>query len=91
MKFDCEKCGKIDFALMDGYPFGDRLLEGVMFIVILDDDHKASVKIAPDYADYFSQFNEAHWYPIAKRYAEKNDIFTCPTCGQDVVPDDMLG
>jgi short subunit dehydrogenase-like uncharacterized protein len=26
----------------------------------------------------------------AKIFAEENDIFICPVCGGDVVPDDML-
>jgi len=27
----CDSCGKIDYVLFEGYPFGDRMLEDVYF------------------------------------------------------------
>ena len=36
--FTCEKGHVNSEAKLDGYPFGDRLLEGVMFIVFEDED-----------------------------------------------------
>jgi hypothetical protein len=30
-KMNCEKCGDIPMAYLDGYSFGDTLLEGVTF------------------------------------------------------------
>jgi len=88
MKFDCEKCGKIDEAKFDGYPFGDRQLEGVMFVARKNDDGTCEVR-AEDERDLHG-LDKAYWLEMAKAFAEKNDIFTCPRCGDDVVPDDML-
>lgn len=82
--FKCDKCGDLDYVLMDGYPFGDRLLEGVMFEVRVDAKGKFSVKIDKDSAAYFSDLNQAKWLKAAKEYAKKNDIWTCPKCSDDV-------
>ena len=91
MKFDCEKCGKIDNAIMDGYSFGDRLLEGVKFLVTKNDNGKCMVEpYHPDDKSYLKTLNYNMWMKMAKESAETNDIFECPHCGSDVVPDDML-
>lgn len=33
MELKCDTCGVIDHIIVDGYCFGDRLLEGVEFMV----------------------------------------------------------
>lgn len=45
MKFHCEDCGYMDKILVDGYDFGDRLLEGVMFWIICGEDGSVSSQI----------------------------------------------
>jgi hypothetical protein len=90
MKFDCEQCGKIDEAFLNGYAVGDRLLEGVMFIVRKNDDGKCRVRLHPDAEPYMQGLNKEMWLERAKIYAEQTDIFECPKCAADVVPDDML-
>ena len=92
MKFDCENCGKIDEALMDGYAFGDGTLEGVKFRVKKSDEGTYEITPVDNWESdpYLVGLNKDHWLQIAKEYAEDNDIFECPTCHQDVVPDDML-
>jgi len=92
MKFDCETCGKIDEALFDGYFFGDRILEGVMFKARKNDDGTCEVESVDEWDKdpYLVGLNKELWMKRAKEFAEANDIFTCPTCKQDVVPDDML-
>jgi hypothetical protein len=62
-------------ALMDGYSFGDRQLEGVMFIVTVEEDGRLSVQTSPEYADYMSSLNEEMWLEEALDYAERNDMF----------------
>jgi len=83
-KFECEDCGPIDYYLMDGYAFGDRLLEGVLFKVFFNETDELCVK--PDALDggYLKQLNEKHWMKQALEYAERNDIGECPECGNDV-------
>lgn len=42
----------VNRALFDGYIVGDRLLEGVMFEVLVDDAEKLSVRATQDAVDY---------------------------------------
>ena len=85
MQFDCEHCGKVDHALLDGYDFGDRLLEGVMFEVRVADDGTISIQVQEKHRSYFSQLNEQMWLEAAKERAEEilsdpGDGFYCPKC-----------
>jgi len=93
MKFDCLKCGKIDVALIDGYSFGEHILEGVKFRVKKNDDGTCEVESVNKWEDdpYLIGLNKKHWMELAKNFAEENDIFECPSChSQTVVLDDML-
>lgn len=62
MKLKCEKCGILDFALFDGYRIGDRLLEGVMFVVKAvkapTGDYLHTDGVQKSDEDYFSGFNK---------------------------------
>lgn len=80
----CEKCGDLEFVLMDGYAFGDRLLEGVKFRVSPGvTKHGLKVVIDPGSADYFSDLNQKKWMREARQYAKKLDFGECPECGAD--------
>lgn len=83
IKCKCDNCGELDYVLMDGYSFGDRLLEGVMFEV-RKDNKNFQVQISQESEDYFNGLNKKKWLKEATSYASKNDIFTCPKCGDDV-------
>ena len=72
--------------LIDGYTFGDILLEGVMFEVKFDGDKVTEVKVEESCAPYFSQFNEKTWLDKAKKEA-KNILKT----GDEVtLPKDLI-
>jgi predicted RNA-binding Zn-ribbon protein involved in translation (DUF1610 family) len=88
MKFNCEKCGKVDEGRFDGYWFGDRQLEGIMFIAKKNDDGTCKVRAEDD--KYLATLNKKYWLKMAKEFAEDNDIFICLKCGSQIVPDDML-
>lgn len=87
----CQECGhtttKIEF---DGYPFGDRLLEGVMFTAELLPDG-SGVKVTGVTAEaeaYMAGLNKPHWIQRAQEYADSmyDDIFCgCPECEFDLV------
>lgn len=62
-------------AKFDGYSFGDRMLEGVMFVATIEEDKTLSVAIDPDSADYFSDLNEKKWLKEALNFALTNDMF----------------
>ena len=69
----------VNVAYFDGYSFGDRLLEGVIFEMTLTpakDD--INVKVSTG-VDYFNDLNTAKWLQAAKEFALKNDEFSDKT------------
>ena len=56
--------------VIDGYCFGDRLLEGVLFEVEFKDDKVTNVKVEEASEDYFDDLNTVKWLKIAKDYAQ---------------------
>jgi hypothetical protein len=90
MKFDCEDCGLIEIAIIDGYSFGDRLLDGVIFEVCKSDEGEFTVEVAARCAPYFNTLNTEMWLEEAREYAAETDNLCCPTCGREVLPEDEL-
>jgi hypothetical protein len=82
-KFVCENCGPLDFAHMDGYGFGDTILEGVTFEVRISEG-TTRVNVAAKDAKYFKTLNERLWLEHALDYAKGTDNLICPTCGRDI-------
>ena len=78
-------CGEVDSYLIDGYSFGDKLLEGVMFEVTIKNG-KPIVEVTPESKPYFEQLNQAIWLKKAVKFAERADIVTCGKCkSNDIV------
>lgn len=87
-KFVCEHCGPITEVEFDGYGFGERILEGVMFIGTLSPDGKIlSVKVRDIDADYFSDLNQKKWLKEAKTYLGETDVVTCVKCQRECGPE----
>ena len=80
----CDKCGTISYGLLDGYSFGDRVLEGVKFQIIIDHNKVKSVTVCKEAKAYFDTLNAKKWLKDAKACAEETDILECPQCGGDV-------
>lgn len=59
---------------IDGYSFGDVLLEGVMFRADVKDGKVKKVYVRPEDESYFSGLNKKHWLKEAKEEFEKTDI-----------------
>lgn len=61
----------------DGYCFGDRLLEGVIFHADSVDGEIDfdSVRISPNCADYFEQLNQKKWLKAAREFIKGYDGF----------------
>lgn len=76
----------VDTAYIDGYHFGDRLLEGVMFRVTVKDGD-LSVEVIEQCKKYFSRLNQEMWLGAALAYAKDNDIFyeTPKGGGEDLI------
>ena len=84
--FKCEQCGPINCAYLDGYRVGDRLLEGVTFI-IRHTGFDYTVETHPDSKDYMTLLNEPLWLNRAKERANTTDTLRCPKCRDDVEND----
>jgi len=83
----CDKCGPLDYILFDGYPFGDRMLEGVMFRFYPD----GKVQIDDDDDAYWQSLNTKAWLEVAKECGPQVDVGACPKCGAEVAgPDEAV-
>lgn len=82
MKLSCENCGTLEYALIDGYKFGDRLLEGVMFKIAGGEKVKATLADGNDDAYFKNQgISKKKWLIAAVAYAiEDADSLECPIC-----------
>lgn len=69
---DSEASQEVTELFMDGYSFGDRLLEGVPFhITIVDGSlHAECVD------KYDSGINWKYWEDVCQKHAQENDIFS---------------
>ena len=69
--------GQILYSItIDGYEVGDRLLEGVMFIVTVQSNGTLAVKVHPDAQEYFEDLNKEKWLKeIAEHVQEADEIF----------------
>jgi predicted RNA-binding Zn-ribbon protein involved in translation (DUF1610 family) len=87
MIFNCEKCGDVDAVLVDGYSFGDRLLEGVIFRVTRNSQGGLKAVVEPEFADYMGKMNAKKWIKECIRYVEEHEddcAGQCPKCGDDI-------
>ena len=73
-----------DCGWVDGYAFGDRLLDGVMFkITIQNGKLVAEVDKRAQY--YFAQLNQDMWLKAAAEFAYQQDIFYTNSGDGDVI------
>lgn len=79
MKLNCETCGDIPEALMDGYAFGDTILEGIMFKVSIVRGKVKAVFAEPEDC-YVKGLNTRKWEKEAREFADNCDDLECPTC-----------
>jgi hypothetical protein len=78
-------CGEIDYVLFDGYHFGDRTLEDVMFKAYFEGDELKVDSVDTWEKDpYLKGLNKEHWIKLALEYAQDLDIAQCPKCKDDI-------
>ena len=82
----CDGCKKeLDYVLVNGYPFGDRLMEGVMFKVCLSKNKWICIGVEEEAKEYIKQFNWKYWKSICESFCNENDLAHCPLCGEEEV------
>jgi hypothetical protein len=81
--FETEDEQQLDTAFFDGYPVGDRTLDGVLFITKIVNG-KLEAIIHPEYESYFSTLNTKYWLKKVNEYVQDYDVFTHPETGDDV-------
>jgi len=74
----CEKCGPIEFVIVNGYDIADRLLEGVMFKVFADG------RVEYDKNSYTNGLNMKKWSKEAANFSMYGmDVANCPKCEEE--------
>jgi hypothetical protein len=66
----------VQTAYLNGYHFGDRLLEGVPFGLTVEDDGTLSAFVPPQAKSYMTELNVRKWLGIAVAHAEQEDADT---------------
>jgi hypothetical protein len=85
-RFQNEKGETFDHAWVNGYHFGDRLLEGVMFKVVIEKGNKIkAIDVDEDSRGYTSGLNMKRWIKAATDFASTNDIFYSSSQGNDEI------
>lgn len=81
--FETEDGQQLDTAIFDGYPVGDRTLDGIRFITKIVNG-KLEVTIHPNDERYFSTLNTKYWLKKVNEYVQDYDVFSHPENGEDV-------
>jgi len=81
MKLVCPDCGPVESALVDGYYFGDRLLEDVFFKITVESS-KLKSELSDEYDNYMKGLNKVKWLKEAVRHAQNDDNMLCPLCDE---------
>lgn len=92
----CPECEHtMDKVTFSGYPFGDRLLDGVVFVAELQEDGFLKVTgVTKECIHYFDKLNKEMWTKEAQLYVNRmiGDVFAgCEKCGYDLcMVDDVM-
>jgi hypothetical protein len=64
-----------NYAVVNGYSFGDRLLEDVRFKITIDANGTFHAEVFPQYKEYFNDLNTTKWLAEACRFAQTVDVY----------------
>jgi hypothetical protein len=93
MHFEHENGKRVTTALFDGYPVGDRLLDGVLFECEIVDEKVIVKGVIKEDKEYFDTLNTERWLKKVTEYVQDydvfqdqdgNDIYKCPPCDSTV-------
>lgn len=98
MKLTCKTCGDIKVAHINGYDFGDKLLEDVLFEVGINTKGTKLevIGVDPSSQEYFQNLNIQKWTREAKDYlkaiVDDGEIpLNCASCGDEATYDGYVG
>ena len=74
--FSYEDGKTVSVAYLDGYNFGDKLLEGVSFKCEINDEGELTASFTNPEGSYEKGLNQKKWVKEAQAYAVDNDIFS---------------
>ena len=80
MKFMTES-GEVEKVYIDGYPVGDRLLEGVMFECVIRGERVVVTGVTPTCEAYFDCLNRTKWIREVEEFAQTRDLFCVDPSG----------
>lgn len=81
MQLVCDDCGPIDHALLNGYHFGDRLLEDVYFKITVSGKKLQAEPATIEDDAYLDDLNKKKWLREAMKYASDPEaLLDCPSC-----------
>lgn len=81
----CDDCGPLEYALLDGYTVGDRLLEGVKFQIRPKGSDGWEARFHDPRSEYVQTLKHTHWKKAAEEFAAETDVLECPRCGYDIL------
>ncbi len=94
LKIKCETHGELPAVKIDGYVFGDRLLEGVDFMVANLEGKPKALGVVESAANYFASLNKGMWIQACQDFCELREskdwapialeTANCPICGNEV-------
>lgn len=85
----CETCKEEKTVVhTDGYLFGERIVEGVIFIIEIKDGKIKCTGVGESSKQYMEQLNWEHWKKRCEDFADDAEEFTCPECGDDIYIED---
>ena len=83
--FHCETCKQEkSTVLVDGYAFGDRLFDGVMFVVENVNGKPICSGVVEEDKVYFDGENKKKWINECEDYCQDLDVASCPDCNDDI-------
>ena len=89
LKVECPDCGAVDFVYLDGYAFGDRMLESVLFMVKVDGKFTV-LGVKKGHQEYFETLNTKMWLKECLDYCDDaykqgELVCQCPKCEGDII------
>lgn len=88
--FYCHRCGKVEYALLDGYLIAEKQLEGILFVIRKSNNTELeALGVIPEHESRFNNFNTFYYISCATSFVnedENQDTLMCPRCSLDLDP-----